>query len=99
MGTIQKLTIVGGALGSGAGLFLLGRGAAASLTLEGVVPGLLTLAFAAIGGWGGFLFADNPKAALRAVLGAVVGGLIIAGWRFFPAALPLLFAAYLGRAR
>lgn len=99
MGTIQKLTLVGGLLGSGTGIFLLGRGAAVGLSLEGVVPGLLTLAFAAIGCWGGFLFADNPRQALRAVLGSVVGGMIIAGWYFLPAALPLLAAAYWGRPR
>ena len=64
MGTIQKLTIVGGALGVAP--------ACSSWAEERprphpgrVVPGLLTLAFAAIGGWGGFCLRTIPRRPCR----------------------------------
>jgi len=95
MDTVNKLVVAGAVLGGTAGIFLLGQGLGTSPSLEAVVPGLLSLAFAGLGVWGGVRAAADSKKGLRALIGAAIGGLLAADILFIPAALALLVAAFL----
>lgn len=89
------MALAGAILGGAAGIFLLGQAAGGLMSLEEFVPGLLTVAFSVFAIWGCYLIPINPKRALRPLLGSLVGGLIIAGLLFLPAALALAGSAYL----
>lgn len=86
-----KLIIIGVVLAAATGVLMLVPAIATGPRLQSVFPGLLVLAFAAAGGWGGA--APTLKQKLRALLGASLGGLVIAGLYFVPAALVFVVAA------
>jgi hypothetical protein len=95
MTRIQIVAMTGAALGAGAGLFSLGQAAAAGISPETAVPGLLAMAFSAIGVWGSIQLTKQATRFLRALLGAAIGGLVAVDLLFIPAGLLLAVAGFL----